>query len=204
MQELVTLDESVAGPEPWTLFKRWYDDAQCAQLDDPEAMTLATATNEGVPSARIVLLRGFDERGFVFFTNYQSRKALELDQNPHAALVFLWPPLKRQVRVEGSVEKVSVAESDAYFAQRPLGHKLSAIASPQSRVVSGRRELEARMADLTAQYAGREVARPDHWGGYRVRPHMIEFWLGRLDRLHDRLRYTRQAEGSWLLERLAP
>lgn len=166
-------------------------------------MTLATATRDGHPSARMVLLKGFDARGFVFYTNYESRKGGELEQNPQAALVFFWVELERQVRVEGRVERAAPAESDAYFASRPLGSQIGAWASAQSRVIAGREPLERRTAELEDEYAGREVPRPSQWGGYRVVPHVIEFWQGRPSRLHDRLRY-RQKDGGWIVERLSP
>jgi pyridoxamine 5'-phosphate oxidase len=197
------LNEKDTPLDPWPLFAQWYDDAVRAQLPEPGAMTLATASGDGMPSARMVLLRGFDERGLTFYTNYRSRKAIELDANPRAALVLFWAPLHRQVRVEGSVERVSAAESDAYFAGRPYGSRLGAIASPQSEVIVGRQLLEQRMAELNGLYPD-EVPRPAHWGGYRVVPEMFEFWQGRENRLHDRLRYRRGAETGWIRERLAP
>jgi len=167
-------------------------------------MTLATVGADGAPSARMVLMRGFDERGFVFYTNYQSRKAGELAANPRAALVLYWAQLERQIRVEGAVEAVSADESDAYFRTRPFGHKLGAHASPQSQVIADRAFLEARLQQLLEQFGEEDdVPRPAHWGGYRVVPHTIEFWQGKKNRLHDRLRYRRAGEG-WLIERLAP
>lgn len=198
------LDEATAGASPWPLFERWYREALQAQLHEPSAMTVATATPEGVPSARVVLLRGFDERGFVFFTNYQSRKGAELAANPRAALAIYWGPLERQVRAEGLVVKVAPQESDDYFRSRPLGHRLGALVSAQSVVIPNRQHLEQRMAELVGLYEGKEVPRPEHWGGYRIVPNAIEFWQGQLNRLHDRLRYRRGDEGDWLLERLAP
>lgn len=198
----LVLNEQDAPPEPLALFAQWYDAAVHAQLPEPGAMTLATATPDGVPSARMVLLRGFDERGLTFFTNYRSRKAAELDANPRAALVLFWAPLHRQIRVEGTVEKVSAAESDAYFRGRPHGSRLGAVASPQSEIIAGRHLLEERVAQLKALYPD-DVPRPDHWGGYRVVPYVFEFWQGRESRLHDRLRYRRTTSG-WLVERLAP
>jgi pyridoxamine 5'-phosphate oxidase len=166
-------------------------------------MVRATSTADGWPSARVVLLKDLTEEGFVFYTNYEGRKGKELADNPRAALVFYWPELERQVRVEGTVERISAAESDAYFATRARGSQLGASVSRQSAVVSGRGELEARLRELEARYAGREVPRPDFWGGFRVRPLAVEFWQGRPNRLHDRLRY-RRVDGGWVLERLEP
>jgi len=189
--------------DPLELFEHWFADAKRAGVDVPEAMTLATATGGGVPSARMVLLKGADEGGFVFYTDYGSRKSEELEQNPRAALVFYWRPLGRQVRVEGSVERVSEPESAAYFATRPRGSQLAAWASQQSRPLGSREELERRYAELEREYEGRDVPLPPHWGGYRLRPEAIEFWEHRENRLHDRLRYTRAREG-WKVERLSP
>jgi pyridoxamine 5'-phosphate oxidase len=203
MDDFPPLDETAVEPTPLPLFTRWYNDAVKTQ-PEPEAMTLATATAEGLPSARIVLLRGFDERGFVFFTNYQSRKGHELAANPRAALVLHWASWQRQVRIEGSVEKVSALESDDYFSKRPLGHRLGAMLSPQSRVIPNRVFLEDRMAQLLNECEGKEVSRPPHWGGYRVVPHTVEFWQGRPNRVHDRIRYRRGDDAAWIIERLAP
>ena len=197
------LNETEVDPNPLKQFQRWFEQAIAAELPEPNAMTLATATSNGIPSARIVLLKGLDERGFAFYTNYESRKGQELAANPQAALVFLWTLLERQVRVEGRVEKVAAAETDAYFQSRPLASRLGAWASNQSRVIPDRDVLEQRFAELKATYANETVPRPPHWGGYRVLPHQIEFWQGRTSRLHDRLRY-RLDHGNWLLERLAP
>ena len=204
MHELPPLDEALAEPSPFPFFARWFADAAAANISDPEAMTLATARPDGAPSARIVLLRGFSAAGFDFYTNYLSRKGTELAQNPRAALVFFWPALQRQVRVEGRVEKLSAQESDAYFQKRPFGHRLGALASPQSQPVPGRTFLEERMQELVAEYEGQEVPRPEHWGGYRVVPEVIEFWQGRANRLHDRLRYRRGENDAWIIDRLAP
>ncbi len=197
------LSESELDPDPIRQFQRWFDEATSAGLIEPNAMTLATPARDGHPSARMVLLKGFDARGFVFYTNYESRKGGELEQNPQAALVFFWVELERQVRVEGRVERAAPEESDAYFASRPLGSQIGAWASAQSRVIAGREPLERRTAELEDEYAGREVPRPSQWGGYRVVPHVIEFWQGRPSRLHDRLRY-RQKDGGWIVERLSP
>ena len=196
------LSEASADPDPLRQFERWFQDALSAKLPLPNAMTLATVTPDGAPSARVVLLKGVDQGGFVFYTNYRSRKARELDGRGAACLVFMWSDLERQVRIEGSVEKVSSAESDAYFASRPLGARHSACASPQSEVVPDRKTLEAAMADVKARY-GDNPPRPPHWGGYRCLPREIEFWQGRADRLHDRLLYRKHA-GGWRIERLAP
>lgn len=190
--------------EPWELFARWVSDAENALLPEPTAMTLATATPQGVPSARMVLLRGFDARGLAFYTNYLSRKAGELEENPRAALVFFWATLHRQIRVEGTVEKVTPAESDVYFQSRPRGHRLGAHASPQSQVIADRDFLEKQMNDLVRQFENQDVPRPEHWGGYRVVPQMFEFWQGQENRLHDRLRYRLLTGGTWVRDRLAP
>lgn len=199
-----SLLESEAPANPFALFARWYLDAEAAELIEPSAMTLATAGADGAPHARMVLMRGFDERGFAFYTNYQSRKAQELAENARAALVMWWPPFARQVRIEGTVERLPAEESDAYFRSRPFGHKLGAWVSPQSQVIPDRAFLEARMRTLVDQYTeGNDVPRPEHWGGYRVIADSIEFWQGRDNRLHDRLRYVKTPEG-WRIERLAP
>ncbi len=197
------LSEEDAGYDPFALFRRWLDQAVAAGLPDPNAFTLATSTPDGWPSARAVLLKGLDERGFTFFTNYDSRKGRELDVNPRAALVFLWQALERQVRVEGTVEVVTAPESDEYYAVRPLGSRLGAWASPQSAVIAGRTVLEQQHAELMGKFPDGVVPRPPHWGGYRLVPSAWEFWQGRKSRLHDRLRYRWDA-GSWIRERLAP
>jgi len=196
------LSESDAERDPFRQFQRWFDDALAARLPLPNAMTLATVTAAGTPAARIVLLKGVEDGGFVFYTNYGSRKGRELAARPAACLVFQWSELERQVRIEGSVQQVSAAASDAYFASRPLGARLSAWASPQSETVAGRSVLEAAVRNVSSRYAD-NPPRPPHWGGYRVVPHSLEFWQGRADRLHDRLLYTRGAAG-WAIERLAP
>jgi pyridoxamine 5'-phosphate oxidase len=197
------LREADVDPDPIVQFQRWFADSRATGDPLPEAMTLATATRIGTPSARMVLLKGVDARGFVFFTNHESQKGKDLADNPRAALVFYWAKLGRQVRVSGTVSRVTPEESDAYFRNRPLESRLSAAASPQSAVIPGRDVLEARVEELRRQYDG-DVPRPAFWGGYRVAPDSVEFWLHRENRLHDRLRYTRQDAGAWRLERLAP
>ncbi|MBI2754971.1 MAG: pyridoxamine 5'-phosphate oxidase [Betaproteobacteria bacterium] len=196
------LSEADALRDPFAQFERWFRDAIDANLPLPNAMTLATATLQGTPDARVVLLKGVDGGGFVFYTNYLSRKGKELEANPAACLVFLWTELERQVRIEGHVERVSAGESDAYFATRPVGARLSAWASAQSEPVSGREQLERALEAAESRY-GEDPPRPPHWGGYRLIPAAIEFWQGRENRLHDRLLY-RRADGGWTIERLAP
>jgi pyridoxamine 5'-phosphate oxidase len=199
------LDRDDLDDDPVVQFGRWFEQARAADLIEPNAMTLATASPGGRPSARMVLLKGFDARGFVFFTNYDSRKGAELAANPYAALVFWWPPLERQVRVEGGVERTSREESEAYWRTRPLGARLAASASDQSEVVAGRDVLSGRVEELAARHPDGEVPLPGFWGGYRLVPDAFEFWQGRQDRLHDRFRYRRAgAPPGWQVERLAP
>lgn len=197
------LGERGARADPFEQFRLWFAEAERARLPWADAMTLATAAPDASPSARAVLLRGLDARGFVFFTDYRSRKARELAANSRAALVFLWPPFHRQARVEGDVARVTAAESDAYFRSRPRGSRLAALASRQSEVLASRAALERRYRELRARYRGRDVPRPDGWGGYRLTPRVFEFWQGRANRLHDRLRYTR-VRGGWRIARLSP
>ena len=197
------LVESQAPDDPYTLFGLWFGQAVEVESTEPNAMMLATVDGNGQPHLRTLLLKGFDEQGFVFFTNYQSAKSEQLLARPVAAMTFWWPDLERQVRIEGRVEQVGDEESDQYFHSRPLGSRLGAWTSPQSQVISGREELAQRLAEVEARYADEDPPRPPHWGGFRLLPQMIEFWQGRPSRLHDRLRY-RLENGQWLRERLAP
>lgn len=197
------LDEASVAADPLVEFARWFEEAVKAEARDPNAMTLATASSDGVPSARMVLLAGFDERGFVFFTDYRSRKGTELAQNPRAALVFYWPELERQVRITGTTSQTDRQESEAYFRSRPRGSRLSAWISHQSQVIQGRQQLEAQLPELERRYPGDDVPLPPYWGGFRLSPEAIEFWQGRTSRLHDRLRYQREGE-RWRIERLSP
>ena len=196
------LEESDADADPLRQFRQWLDEAIRAEVPEPTAMTLATADAAGRPSARVVLLKGVDERGFVFFTNYESRKGAELATRPRAALVFFWKELERQVRIEGDIEKVSAAENDAYYLSRPLGSRIGAWASPQSQGIESREWLEARVREAEAKH-GDNPQRPSHWGGYRLVPDALEFWQGRQSRLHDRIAYKKEA-GVWVRSRLAP
>jgi pyridoxamine 5'-phosphate oxidase len=198
-----TLNQSAVDPDPIIQFKSWMIEALDAKLPEPNAMTVATVGADGKPSARVLLIKGVDERGFVFFTNYESQKGLDLEANPHAALVFYWIELERQVRIEGRVEKLPAEESDAYFESRPLDSRIGAWASDQSRELSSRLALIASAAKYAARYV-MNPPRPPHWGGYVVIPESIEFWQGRPSRLHDRIAYTRQPDGTWNIARLAP
>jgi pyridoxamine 5'-phosphate oxidase len=201
--QLRSLSESDVHASPVAQFSQWWDEALASQIDEVNAMTLSTINAAGRPSARIVLLKGFDEKGFVFYTNYESDKGQQLDANPYASLVFFWKELERQVRIEGRCERVSSEESDEYFYSRPLGSRLGAWASPQSRVIETREILDKNAATLLERYASGEVPRPPHWGGYRVVADTIEFWQGRSNRLHDRIKYSHQ-DVAWTIERLAP
>ncbi len=185
-------------------FAKWFGEAAAAEIRDVNAMSLATATTDGIPSARIVLLKAIDERGFTFYTNYTSAKARELEQNPRASLNLFWVQLERQIRINGGVEKTSREESEEYFHSRPIGSQLGAWASEQSEVILNRETLEAKLTEATDRFGGNVIPLPAHWGGYRLIPATIEFWQGRTNRLHDRFRYTRQADSAWLIERLSP
>lgn len=201
---LLGLDENEIDRDPIRQFQRWLDDAIAAGIQLPEAMTLATSTPDGKPAARMVLLKQVDQDGFVFFTNYRSPKARQLDANPYAALVFYWSVLERQVRVEGSVVRTSAEESREYFQTRPRESQIGAWASEQSAVISGRDILEQRAQELETLYCDKEIDCPEHWGGYRLKPDRIEFWKGRLGRLHDRILYEQSPTGLWTISRLAP
>lgn len=198
-----SLNEQEVDRNPFVQFQHWFDEAVRVETIEPNAMVLATSSPGGLPSARMVLLKGFDELGFLFFTNSESRKAEELHRNPHAALLFYWGELSRQVRIEGEVEAASRDESEEYFRTRPLESRIGAWASKQSSVIPGREYLEERVTRIKQQFPGNDVPLPPFWGGFRVKPAAFEFWQGRENRLHDRLRYSRQGEG-WVLERLSP
>ena len=202
--EFPPLNEEEVDPNPFRQFEKWFRQAEAAVPILPNAMTLATATKEGVPSTRVVLLKDFDEHGFVFYTNYYSQKGTELDENPIAALSFYWPQPARQVRITGTATRTARSESEAYFHTRPLDSQLGAWASNQSEVISSRDVLERRMEDLLKEYEGKLIPLPPYWGGYRVAPFLFEFWQNRPSRLHDRLRYKLGSAGEWVIERLAP
>jgi pyridoxamine 5'-phosphate oxidase len=197
------LDEKEVSLDPFAEFARWFAEAQAAEAEEVNAMVLATATPDGRPSVRVVLLKGFDERGFVFFTDYRSRKAEELEANPRAALGFHWTELERQVRIEGTVTRTSLEESESYYRTRPIGSRLGAWASHQSRPIDSRARLEADLREVERRFSGSDVPLPPHWGGYRLSPAIFEFWQGRESRLHDRVRYLREGQ-RWKIERLSP
>lgn len=199
-----SLSENDVQPDPILQFGVWWEEAVFAQIEEVNAMTLATASVDGVPSARIVLLKEYGKRGFVFFTNYESFKGQQLQENPRACLVFFWKELERQVRITGLVEKVPADESDAYFNSRPEGSRLGAWVSPQSQVIMNREWLDIEEAKKKDEFSGKAIARPEHWGGYLVKPVIIEFWQGRPSRLHDRIQYSLNEKGEWIIERLAP
>jgi pyridoxamine 5'-phosphate oxidase len=201
---LAGLVESDLDPDPIVQFRVWFTEAQAAKGIEPNAMTVATADATGDPSARTVLLKGLDERGFIFYSNYDSAKGNQLAANPRAELLFYWPELERQVRIHGDVERLERTASEEYFRSRPIGNQLGALASPQSTVIPNREYLQELYDTLEQQYGSDSVPMPDHWGGYRVCPQSLEFWQGRKSRLHDRLRYRRDPDGGWFVERLAP
>lgn len=198
------LTEADVEKDPITQFSNWWQEALKSEIDEVNAMTLATASADGFPSARIVLLKGYDANGFVFYTNYHSFKGQQLEENPRACLVFFWKELERQVRITGLIHKVSSEESDEYFHSRPEGSRIGAWTSPQSQVIENREQLEKKEKELKTAFEGKEIPRPLHWGGYRVKPLIVEFWQGRPSRLHDRIQYTMEDNGGWKIERLAP
>ena len=198
------INESEVDANPISFFGKWFDEAMAAEVLEPNAMTLATATRDGIPSARIVLLKGADKNGFSFYSNYLSRKGKELAKNPSACLVFFWPELERQVRIEGKILKLSKEESEAYFATRPFGSQLGAVVSPQSQVIANREVLDVAYTAYEQKFEGKKIPKPAHWGGYILQPIAIEFWQGRESRLHDRVKYALMEKGKWKIERLAP
>lgn len=201
--QLKSLSEHEVAKDPFDQFSLWWNEAIASETDEVNAMTLATVNAQNRPSARIVLLKDFDKRGFVFYTNYQSDKGMQLENNPFASIIFFWKELERQVRIEGKCSKLDASENDAYFNSRPVGSRIGAWASPQSKVISDRAVLTDKVSELEHQYASGEIPRPAHWGGYRLDPEIIEFWQGRSSRLHDRIKYLREGEG-WKIVRLAP
>ena len=207
MRESYTRDglhEGQLKPDPFEQFEEWFQIAKQSGLREPNAVTVATATQDGVPSARVVLLKSFDPQGFVFFTSHDSQKAQELNGNPHASMLFAWIELERQVRIDGTSQRVPQEQAEAYWRRRPRGSQLGAWASEQSAIIPGREVLEHKLEELTQRFQGQDVPLPPFWGGYRVAPYSIEFWQGRQNRLHDRLRYRLTAEGAWQIERLSP
>ena len=202
--QLKSLLETAVADNPFEQFNRWWDDAIQSDLEEVNAMTLATASATGMPSARIVLLKAATADGFIFFTNYNSHKGKELEENPFACLVFFWKELERQIRITGTIEKVSAEASDEYFYSRPEGSRIGAWVSPQSDVIPSRETIEANIVKYVQKFKGAEITRPPHWGGYIVKPTVLEFWQGRPNRLHDRIQYTKQQDGGWGIERLAP
>ena len=199
-----TLTEKEVKQDPINQFDKWFNDAVAADVLDPNAMTLATATHNGLPSARIVLLKGFNKEGFMFYTNYLSRKGKEMAKNPMASVVFFWPELERQVRIEGTIEKLSREQSEEYFHSRPKASQLGAVVSAQSQEIVGRKVLEEKMAELEKEYEDKEVPKPSYWGGYIIKPRLVEFWQGRRSRLHDRIVYKKIDNKNWKIVRLAP
>ena len=202
--QLQSLSEQDVAKSPFDQFAQWWNEAMQSEIDEVNAMTLATVDQRNRPSARIVLLKDFNSSGFVFYTNYESNKGLQIESNPYASIVFFWKELERQIRISGTVEKVAADESDAYFQSRPEGSRLGAWASPQSKVISSRKVIEDQLESYQQTYQQQAIPRPPHWGGYRVVPHTIEFWQGRSSRLHDRIQYKKEAAGNWVISRLAP
>lgn len=202
--KLRSLSEADVASDPFSQFTIWWNEATNADIDEVNAMALATASTDGYPSVRIVLLKGYDEQGFVFFTNYDSFKAQQITENPNASLLFFWKEVERQVRITGIIDKTTTQESDNYYNSRPEGSRIGAWTSPQSNVIESREWLEKREQDFQSKFSGKEIPRPENWGGFRIKPVKIEFWQGRASRLHDRIQYTLEEKGKWKIERLAP